>query len=121
VKEIRTGHSPDADDAFMFYGIACSKIDMGKYQFISVIEDIESLNKRSFKGELEMTAISAAAYPQVAKNYRILACGSSVGRKYGPVLIAKKAMDPANLKGRRLPSLCSYNCQFAAAHVCLRI
>lgn len=102
MKVIRTGHSPDADDAFMFYGIACQKIDMAEYQFISVIEDIESLNKRSFNGELEMTAISAAAYPQVAENYRILACGSSVGRKYGPIVIAMQAMEPGDLKGKRV-------------------
>ena len=102
LRVIRIGHSPDADDAFMFYGIANGKIDLHGYEFVGVVEDIESLNKRALKGELEATAISAAVYPRVAENYRILSCGASVGRGYGPVVVARGGMSPEELRGKRV-------------------
>lgn len=114
---IRVGHSPDADDAFMFYGIACRKIDLAQYQFVSVIEEIEVLNTRALDGELEMTAVSAAAYPQVAENYRILACGASVGRGYGPIVVARQALEAGDLKGKRV----AIPGKFTTAYLLLRI
>lgn len=102
MRQIRVGHSPDADDAFMFYAIAHRKVDLGQYEFIDVVEDIESLNRRALDGELEVTAISAATYPQVAKSYRILSCGGSIGRGYGPVVVSRGKMSPDDLAGKRV-------------------
>ena len=102
MKEIRVGHSPDADDAFMFYAIAHRKVDLGQYQLVDVVEDIESLNKRALSGELEATAISAAVYPQVAKDYRVLSCGGSIGRGYGPIVVAREKISVGDLVGKRV-------------------
>jgi 1,4-dihydroxy-6-naphthoate synthase len=102
VKQIRVGHSPDADDAFMFYAIAHRRVELGQYELVDVVEDIESLNRRALKGELEATAISAAVYPQVANDYRILSCGGSIGRAYGPIVVARQAMSPEDLEGKRV-------------------
>ncbi|HEY7535896.1 MAG TPA: MqnA/MqnD/SBP family protein, partial [Thermodesulfobacteriota bacterium] len=76
---MRLGHSPDADDAFMFYGIASEKVVSDEINFIHVIEDIQTLNRRALNGELEITAISAHAYLHVQDKYRILSCGASMG------------------------------------------
>ena len=86
---LRVGHSPDADDAFMFYALAAGKVVMPGFEVEQVLEDIQSLNKRALHGELEVTAISSAAYPGLADKYRIMACGASVGRNYGPIVISK--------------------------------
>ena len=99
---LRIGHTPDADDAFMFFGFAQGAIDTGPYEVTHVVEDIESLNKRAMQGDLEMTAISAAAYPEVAHHYRIMACGASVGRRYGPIILARQTIDPQALAGKRV-------------------
>ena len=117
MKTIRIGHSPDADDAFMFYAIADRKVDLGQYQFVDVVEDIESLNKRALKGELEATAISAAVYPQVANKYRILSCGGSIGRGYGPIVVARKKMAASDLKGK----LVAIPGPYTTAYLLLRI
>ncbi|MCK5406573.1 MAG: ABC transporter substrate-binding protein [Candidatus Krumholzibacteria bacterium] len=93
------GHSPDADDAFMYYALAKEKVKIGGYQIDHVMEDIESLNHRARTGELPVTAISAAAYPDVADKYRIMSCGSSVGRNYGPLVLSKSPMTVADLAG----------------------
>jgi len=84
---IRIGHTPDADDAFMYYAIAHGKVSVGEYQVQHVLEDIQTLNQRALNGELEGTAISAGAYPQVADKYRIMRVGSSIGRNYGPTVV----------------------------------
>lgn len=86
---LRVGHSPDADDAFMFYGIATGAVPNAGYEIKHVVEDIQSLNQRALTGSLEVTAISAAVYPRVADKYRILACGGSIGRQYGPVVLTR--------------------------------
>jgi 1,4-dihydroxy-6-naphthoate synthase len=96
------GHSPDADDAFMFYALAEEKVTIGDYRIDHVMEDIESLNRRAKTGELPVTAISAAVYPEVADKYRIMSCGSSVGRDYGPIVLARGAMKAAQLPGKRI-------------------
>lgn len=96
------GHSPDADDAFMFYGIEQGAASITGYHVVHVMQDIQTLNQRSRKGELDVTAISAAVYPEVADKYRILACGASIGRRYGPLVIANRPMAVSDLKGKRV-------------------
>ncbi|MCH9030698.1 MAG: ABC transporter substrate-binding protein [candidate division Zixibacteria bacterium] len=87
---IRLGHSPDPDDAFMFYALAKQKIDPGEFTFEHVLEDIESLNHRAERGELEVTAISIHAYPKVAHLYALLGSGGSMGDNYGPMVVARE-------------------------------
>jgi 5,8-dihydroxy-2-naphthoate synthase len=86
---LRLGHTPDADDAFMFYGIASGNVDTAPFEIEHVIEDIETLNNRALNHELDVTAISAHAYAYL-RNYVILRCGGSFGLNYGPVIISKK-------------------------------
>jgi len=90
------------DDAFMFHGISAGGIPMNGVQFSHVIEDIQTLNRRALGGELDMTAISAAAYPALAQRYWILSVGSSVGRGYGPLVVAKQPKRPEELSGSRI-------------------
>lgn len=87
---IRVGHSPDPDDAFMFYALAHEKIDTGPYEFRHQLEDIETLNRRALRGELEVSAVSIHAYSQIADQYALLPSGSSMGDKYGPLLVARE-------------------------------
>lgn len=109
---LRIGHSPDPDDAFMWYPLAnfvapdgtklTPKIDTGRYDFVHVLEDIQSLNERSAKGELEITALSIHQYPFIADKYALTSCGSSMGDGYGPMIVSGKAMTVKDLKGKRL-------------------
>ena len=90
---LRLGHSPDPDDAFMWWPIVCDEgsaagFDTGDFRFEQVLDDIESLNHRAQAGELQITAISCAQYPYVADRYALTACGSSMGDSYGPTLLA---------------------------------
>jgi 1,4-dihydroxy-6-naphthoate synthase len=87
---IHLGHSPDPDDAFMFYGLATGAMDSGPYEFQHILQDIQTLNERAMKSELEVTAISLHAYPYVSKNYALMACGCSMGDNYGPMIVSKK-------------------------------
>jgi len=100
--KIRAGHSPDPDDAFMFYGIASGKVDPRGITISHVIEDIESLNRRAFKADLEMTAVSAFTFFQVSDRYAIMPCGASVGEGYGPTLISKNPLYPKELAGKKI-------------------
>src|SRR6059058_616996 len=88
--EIRVAHSPDSDDAFMFYALATNKLDTGPYHFTHTLQDIESLNQRALRGEFEVTAISIHAYAYLADKYALLASGASMGERYGPVVVAQK-------------------------------
>ena len=99
---LRVGHSPDPDDAFMFYGLAHGHVRIRDFRIEHVLEDIESLNRRAAQRELEVTAISAHAYPRVADAYHIMATGASMGRGYGPVMVAKSAMSLRDLRGKRV-------------------
>src|SRR3977135_3719321 len=82
------GHSPDPDDAFMFYAMAENKIDMRGYRFEHRLEDIQTLNERALRGELHISAISIHAYAYVSDRYALLPCGASMGAGYGPVVVA---------------------------------
>jgi 1,4-dihydroxy-6-naphthoate synthase len=89
-KVFTLGHSPDPDDAFMFYAMAERKIDLRGYRFEHQLEDIQTLNERARRGELHISAISIHAYAYVAKNYALLPCGASMGDGYGPIVVARK-------------------------------
>src|SRR3954469_19943092 len=102
VTEIVCAHSPDSDDAFMFYGLATKKVRSKLVAFRHVLEDIESLNKKATEGMYEITAISYHAYPYVADKYVLMASGSSVGDGYGPMIISTRAMAPEELKGKKI-------------------
>lgn len=91
-RTIRVGHSPDPDDAFMFYALAADKIDTGPYRFVHELVDIETLNRRAFAGELELTALSIHAYAHLADRYVLCPCGASMGDGYGPILVAKRPL-----------------------------
>lgn len=101
-REIVCAHSPDSDDAYMFYGLATRKIRSRLLTFRHVLEDIESLNRKAMQGAYELTAISYHAYPYVADKYRLMAAGSSVGDGYGPMIIANRPLAPEELKGKRI-------------------
>src|SRR3954451_20983260 len=91
-RTIRVAHSPDSDDAFMFYALSQEKVDTGNLRFVHELSDIESLNRRALTGELEVSAVSIHAYAYIADRYALLSSGSSMGDKYGPRLVAKEAM-----------------------------
>lgn len=91
---VTVGHSPDADDAFMFYALAHGKVAIEGVEpdgYAEVHADIQALNRRAFAGDLDMSQVSAGAYPYVADTYRITACGSSMGLNYGPIVVARGA------------------------------
>jgi 1,4-dihydroxy-6-naphthoate synthase len=98
--QMKLGHSPDADDAFMFYAIANDIVKSDKIDFIQVVEDIQSLNKRALNKELEVTAISAHGYLKVQDDYRIMSCGASMGEGYGPIVVAREKID--SLEGKKI-------------------
>jgi 1,4-dihydroxy-6-naphthoate synthase len=100
--DIICAHSPDSDDAFMFYGLATKKIRSRIVNFRHVLSDIQTLNRKAEQGAYEVTAISYHAYPYVASKYALMAAGSSVGDGYGPLVIANRPMAPQELKGRRI-------------------
>ena len=99
---IRFGHSPDPDDAFMFYAIAKNKIDLHGYKIIHIVEDIESLNQRALRGELEATAVSVHAYAYLADYYAVMRSGASIGEKYGPIIVARSELKPNELRGKKI-------------------
>jgi 1,4-dihydroxy-6-naphthoate synthase len=99
---IRVGHSPDPDDAFMFHALANAKIDTGRYRFEHTLQDIETLNRRAFNGELELTAVSLHAYAFLTEKYALCSCGASMGDNYGPMVVARRPGQIADLKGKRI-------------------
>jgi len=101
LREIVCAHSPDSDDAFMFYALATRKLRSNLVIFRHVLEDIESLNRNALNGVYDLTAISYHAYPFVEDRYVLMASGSSVGDGYGPTLIAKQPMEVSSIKGKR--------------------
>ncbi len=99
---ITVGHSPDPDDAFMFYALAHDKLDTGDLQFRHVLQDIETLNRRALRGELEVTAISIHAYAALLDKYALLPSGCSMGDRYGPMVVAKQPLTVDRLKTARI-------------------
>src|SRR5690348_6166062 len=99
---ITVGHSPDPDDAFMFYALAHDKIDTGELTFRHELQDIETLNRRALRGELEVTAVSIHAYAFLLDQYALLPSGGSMGDRYGPMVVARKPLQVGDLKGVKL-------------------
>jgi len=99
---ITVGHSPDPDDAFMFYALAHDKIDTGNLRFRHELQDIETLNRRALRGELEVTAISIHAYAFLLDRYALLPSGCSMGDRYGPMVVARKPLKIDDLKTLRI-------------------
>ena len=101
-RTIHVAHSPDSDDAFMFYALAEGKIDTGELRYVHELQDIESLNQRALRGELEVTAVSIHAYAYLSDRYALLPHGASMGDRYGPRLVAKRAMSADDARGKRI-------------------
>jgi 1,4-dihydroxy-6-naphthoate synthase len=99
---IRVAHSPDSDDAFMFYALAAGKIDTDGIAYEHELQDIETLNRRAMRGELEVTAVSIHAYAYLADRYALLPHGSSMGDRYGPRLVARAPRSRESLAGARI-------------------
>src|SRR5947207_2787016 len=102
VTEMVCAHSPDSDDAYMFYALATKKIRSPILEFRHILGDIQTLNQKAREGEYELTAISYHAYPYVADKYFLMAAGSSVGDGYGPMVVSDRPMAVADLKGKRI-------------------
>jgi len=100
--EIVSAHSPDSDDAFMFYGLATKKIRSARVTFRHVLSDIETLNRKATEGFYDLSAISYHADPYVADKYVLMAAGSSIGDGYGPMVVSLHPMDPEEIKGKRI-------------------
>lgn len=118
-RTIRVGHSPDSDDAFMFYALAHDKLDTGDLRFVHQLEDIETLNRRALNGELEVSAVSIHAYAYLADRYALLASGSSMGDRYGPKLIAREPLGLDDLRGRTIAIPGTLTTAFLTLQLCL--
>src|SRR5438093_94508 len=101
-KTLTLGHSPDPDDAFMFYGLAKELIPTHGFKFKHVLQDIQTLNERATRGELDISAISIHAYAYVSDKYALLPSGASMGDGYGPMLVAKKKLSKAEIAGKKI-------------------
>jgi 1,4-dihydroxy-6-naphthoate synthase len=101
-RTISIAHSPDSDDAFMFYGLATNKVRVPGLKFTHTLCDIETLNRQAMEGVYDVTAISFHAYPYIQQKYALMSCGGSVGDGYGPMVVATKAFSLNELKGRRV-------------------
>jgi 1,4-dihydroxy-6-naphthoate synthase len=121
VLPIRVGHSPDPDDAFMFYALAQGKIDTGRYRFSHELVDIETLNRRALQGELELTAVSVHAYAFLAHRYVLCSCGASMGDRYGPMVVAKRSMTREELAGATIAVPGLRTTAYLALRLCLGV
>jgi 1,4-dihydroxy-6-naphthoate synthase len=100
--EIKLAHSPDSDDAFMFYALATHKLPTPGYKYTHVLSDIQTLNDAALTETYDVTAVSFAAYPFLRDKYVLLDCGASFGENYGPIVVASKSMRPQELAGKRI-------------------
>lgn len=116
---IRVGHSPDPDDAFMFYALAKDKIDTGPYRFEHELVDIETLNRRAFAAELELTALSLHAYAHLADKYMLCSCGASMGDGYGPMVVAPQPCEIADLKQKTIAVPGTLTTAFLSLSMCI--
>lgn len=119
-QELTLGHSPDPDDAFMFYALAKGKIPMDGFRFKHILQDIQTLNERARNCELDITAISFHAYPYVAENYAMLPCGASMGDGYGPMLVSTKRIKIDDLPKMRIAIPGKLTSAFLALQIFLR-
>ena len=101
-REIKLAHSPDSDDAFMFYALATHKLATPGYKYTHILSEIQSLNEAALNETYDVTALSFAAYPSLRDKYVLLDCGASFGEGYGPIVVATHAMKPQELKGKRI-------------------
>ena len=102
VVEIKLAHSPDSDDAFMFYALATHKLPTPGYKYTHVLSDIQSLNEAALTETYDVTAVSFAAYPSIRERYVLLDCGASFGEGYGPIVVSSKSMKKEDIKGKRI-------------------
>jgi len=116
---IHVGHSPDPDDAFMFYALAHDKIDTGPLRFTHELQDIETLNRRAMKGELEVSAVSIHAYAHLLEKYALLPSGCSMGDKYGPMVVAKQPFTLEQLKTKKIAVPGTMTTAYLALRLCL--
>src|SRR5687767_12916551 len=100
-QRITVAHSPDSDDAFMFYGLASGSVDTGGIEVDQVLSDIETLNRAAFEGKYEVTAVSFHAYAHLLDTYALLPHGASMGDNYGPIVVARES-GPREVKGRKI-------------------
>jgi 1,4-dihydroxy-6-naphthoate synthase len=116
---IRVGHSPDPDDAFMFYALAKGQIDTGDYEFTHELVDIETLNRRAFRATMELTAVSLHAYAFLHDKYILCNCGASMGDGYGPMVVARRPMEVGDLKSLTIAVPGKLTSAFLALRLCL--
>src|SRR5580693_7949134 len=100
--EIKLAHSPDSDDAFMFYALATHKLATPGYKYTHVLSDIQTLNEAALTETYDVTAVSFAAYPSLRDKYVLLDCGASFGENYGPIVVSAKSLKPQDLVGKRV-------------------
>jgi 1,4-dihydroxy-6-naphthoate synthase len=116
---IEVGHSPDADDAFMFYAVTAGKIETGDLEFRHVLQDIETLNRWAMEAKLPVTALSLHAYAYVADKYALLPHGASMGRRYGPIVVSRKPLDMDALRRETIAVPGTLTTAFLTLRVCL--
>jgi len=117
LKTITLAHSPDSDDAFMFYGLATHKIESGDFDFEHTLKDIQTLNEEARKGTYDVTAISFHAYAYVADKYALLPHGASIGDNYGPIVVANEELDPSELSQVKIAIPCTLTSAFLALSI----
>jgi len=116
---IEVGHSPDADDAFMFYAVTAGKIETGELEFRHVLTDIETLNHWAMEGKLPVTALSLHAYAYVADRYALLPHGASMGRRYGPIVVSQRPLSPEALRHETIAIPGTLTTAYLALKVCI--
>lgn len=118
-RKIRVGHSPDSDDAFMFYALTHDKLGCGDLEFVHQLEDIETLNRRALNGELEVSAVSIHAFAYLADKYALLASGSSMGDNYGPTIITREPMTLDEVKTKTIAVPGTLTTAYLTLQLCL--
>src|SRR3989442_3189694 len=102
LRTIRIGHSPDPDDAFMFYGLASGKVAADGYEIVQILKDIETLNRMAMQGDIEVTAVAIHAYAYPSERYLLLPCGAGMGQGYRPIVIPRRPATPGEIKTRTI-------------------
>lgn len=115
---ITVAHSPDSDDAFMFYGLATNKLDTGSLRFTHVLEDIQTLNEKAMRGVYDVTAISFHAYAYISDKYALLPHGASIGDNYGPIVVSREQVKPEDLASLKIAVPGKLTSAFLALSIC---